>query len=458
MSNEINDNRYVFTIVKSGVSDFKRFVDDSFVSYLFRDDEGNVYFKRSDGIDDQVDFIKPDTRLQRDFAGKNMKIVNDTSDIPHVSVNGSNLYTFLEDEMNSQYYSYFDAGIWKAIGGDSCFPDVFPSYCVLVSIGTDIFFVCQIESSVVVYELGITSLEKRGEMTNVKLLEAFNCNSDILIIVLKEGVDYPSQIIYEDFLSAKYEYFKGSPSAFLCEQSGGYFTFSAFCQSRSIFPCICKEDLNLHSFFLKNNRLYCVSLLYYPLVQQFVPSMAFGDDNDAWRFFSNIKPFGNIYDVSKLDICVGPEPEQIVYCSCKSQDEIYLTYYNRYSNTWDYYDREQYLTFDDAKSSSSCSSLSSSSSSFSSSSSSFSSSSSQAGMRFEITQTTDGFPALYLGWYSPLFVYNGKAVYKSDIGDYYIWWNSNDVSPFFTWVLSNVEFNTDPSDPPPGNSGWSLTP
>ena len=79
-------------------------------------------------------------------------------------------------------------------------------------------------------------------------------------------------------------------------------------------------------------------------------------------------------------------------------------------------------------------------------------------MRFEITQTTDGFPALYLGWYSPLFVYNGKAVYKSDIGDYYIWWNSNDVSPFFTWVLSNVEFNTDPSDPPPGNSGWSLTP
>jgi len=397
---EVNKNRYICGIVKSGVSDFKRF-STSLVSYLFRDENGNISLKRSDGLDMSVGFVDGIEKLNREFYSEKMSYYERSDNDPSVVVLGSNPYTFYENNLNTAYYAYFDSGIWKSIGYDSTISGVFPSYTILLTVASgDMFFVFQEGENVTIYKIGTSSIEKKNTMSGFKLLEAIPYGNNIIVIVSKIGISYPSQIIDELLIGEKYEYFKGSPSAFVCLASSSYTSFRSFCYSRSIFPIMCKDEVKLNSFVLVDTTLYAMTCGYNPTLGNFIPIVALGKDSDQWRFLKDSSPFGELTDIDKIDICV--DSDDVIYTSCKKEGNIYLTYYNRTDNRWVDFDSTSTITFDNAESSScsssSCSNSSSSSSyslsssSYSSSSSSYSSSSSSSSRSSSSSSSTMPIP------------------------------------------------------------------
>jgi len=373
----INQNRYVFTEIKTGISDFKRFTN-SYSFYLMRGTDGKLYVKRSDGTIDEEFVIKKDSAsLNRYSVGKDFFLLDEYPDKVHVVVNGLDPYKFSSPVYDKTYYSYLESGVWKAINSISPLVGVSPSYAVLVRIDSGrMFLVFQEGNNVSVYELTTSSITKKSEIENFYLIDAQPSNEEILLFVSKIGINYPSEIVYEDFLSSSYEYFVNSPSVLVCQSSGAYATFSYLCTNRSVFPMLCKKGREENSFFINDGIVYAISLGFKASINEFIPVVALGKVNDSWRCPVSFCPFGDLLNVEKVYIAV--DSEDTIYASCKKGEECYLVYYSRSENSWKEYDRTVNLSFDGARSSSSSSSCSSSSCS-SSSCSSYSSASYEDG-------------------------------------------------------------------------------
>lgn len=354
----INANRYVFTKIKSGVSDFKRF-SGSFIFYLLRDISGNLFIKRSDGvIDDTVEMERGPFDLDRISVSNKFSLIDESSGVVRVSAIGLNPNNFDYPRYDKVYYSYLESGTWKNLGYKSLIDGVDPSYAIMVKVDSgDMFFVFQESENITIYQIGVSSITKKSEIENAYLIDAKSFGDDIMIFLSKNNIEYPSQILDESSVGT-YEFFMNSPSAIICNSSSAYSTFSYFCDNRSIFPILCKKDREKHNFFIKDDIVYAISVGFNPTLNMFVPIVSTGEADDYWRRPAIMTPFGNISGAESVYIFVNSR--DVIFASCKIGNDYYLTYYSRAENRWKSHDSSSYLSFDDSKISSSSSSESSS--------------------------------------------------------------------------------------------------
>jgi len=288
-----NDRRNFLTPIKTNIRDFKRFSDD-YVHYLFRDKDGNISVYRTDEVlDTTVSFPASTDRLPRDYVGENLSLVELASDNVSVLGTGNNPNRVFDGQFDCGYYTYLDT-TWKAIDSDACVNGIFPSFSKLVKVDTDdIFMASQVGGNVVIYEVTTTSVTKKAELTDYILVDAKSMVNDVILFVVKRDIEYPYEIIEEDF-GETIQHYAGSPEAILCLASGSYSTFRSFCTERSIFPSLCslENPTDDNSFFIYDSYVYAISVSYDPVNSIFVPVVGFGKDNDEWRFFASSTPFG----------------------------------------------------------------------------------------------------------------------------------------------------------------------
>lgn len=360
MSTSVNTNRYVCTIVKTGIENFTRF-SGTFVHYIMRDSDGNLFAKRR-GIDEQVTMTLQSDKLPRNFPGNLLSIAENSLNMPAVSAIGYNPYKMYNSGFDCVYYSYLNSGVWTSVGLDTRIPGVFPTYAVVVSVDSGgMFFVFQEGNNVSIYSIGVGTITKTGELEDFTLIDASSRGDDIALLLVKNGTKYPSENIYESLLGGSVTYFKNSPVVVLCESLGSYGTFSCFCEERSAFPIMCaKKNLLKNSFmFVGDSKVHVVSLGYSSVANNFVPMVAVGKESDSWRYFDEIAPFGTITGLESPQVCVDSDNK--VYVASMKNGQVYLRYFNNASNKWSNFDKNIYLSFNGSVVSSSSSSSSSSS-------------------------------------------------------------------------------------------------
>lgn len=372
MSEILNQNRYVFTSVKSDIVTFKRFVGTN-VYYLLKKINEKIYIKDNNKtIDREVDFLFDSSRLQRKVIGNIMSLSEMINGDPAVSILGGNPDKFYDFKLDCNYYTYLDGTSWANLGYDSCITDAFPSFSILITVSSgEMFFIFQEDENISIYQIGISSIVKKCEMNNFYLLDAKSINNDILIIAIKNNINYPSEFKYEELISKNYNYYSESPCAFKCTFSSSYESFVEFCENKSIFPVVCSRNRELNSFFLLNKTLYCLSTGVNSN-GKFIPIVGVGNENDInWRYPNDVKPFGDLENLNRLNISVDLNGTMYVIGSIGKK--AYVSYYCSSYNKWKNYDKDIILSFEDSKISSSSSSCSSSGSLSSSSCSSSSS-------------------------------------------------------------------------------------
>jgi hypothetical protein len=355
----INSNRYVCTVIKTGVSDFSRFSGE-FVHYLLRDESGNLFSKKGGSVAIPVQFPSQSGKLPRTFSGDLLSVAESSDGFPVVSVIGHNPYKAYRNEFNCVYYSYFDSGVWKTVGLESCIKDVFPTFAVVVVTSSgDKFFAMQVGPDVCVYSIGTSSIDKKSQLSDFTLVDAKAFGSDIALFVCKNETLHPYQMVYESELGTSMHYHKNSPVVIICTSLSSFSSFEPFCQNRSTFPALCTGNdlISSNSMFIHGGSIYVASMVYDSSLSAFVPMACVGKENDAWRYFLDVKPFSSETGISDPQICV--DSNNVVHVAGTKNGQVMLSYYNRAWNAWSKYDRESYITFDNAVISSSSSSSSS---------------------------------------------------------------------------------------------------
>lgn len=370
----INADRYFFVAVKSGVSDFKKiYASKSY--YLLRRPDGSMFVKCPDtSFEEEVNFTYDPSVLDRSFTGRNMglSVKSESPENIEVFSVGKNPYRAGQNSFDCVYYSDFESGSWHSLGIDSRISDPLPSYAVIVyTDNSKSFFVFQDGTSTSIYEILSGSISKKCYIDNFYLYDAIKYGNDIAICGTKTGIDIASGPVYEDATGTYITYYENSPTVFVCTYNSDYEQMRSFCQESSVFPTMCKKDRESISIYCNSNFIHILALSYNPSSNSFIPVHAFGQDEGAWRYLNNAKPFGTIDRVVKTSLVV--DQNNVPYASCKIGDEIYLTFYSYEENRWVSYDKSMMLLFDSSSSSSSSSSRSSRSSSSRSSSRSSSS-------------------------------------------------------------------------------------
>ncbi len=345
MSITLNSNRYVPTIIKSGVSNFKK-LHGSPSYYLLREKNGDLFVKSSDDVfDDQVDFVKDPSISNRFYAGSDIDLLVSSFSSPDLTVAslGKNPYLFTENLFDCIYYGRYVSGAWETIYNDSRLEFPLSSYVVLVKTDSgERFFVAQEEENCSIYKI-TTVLEKMSYIENFYLYDAVNSVNDIVICGCKTGIGYPSESVYENAIEDNFKYYENSPSVLVCTFTSDYSSFVPFCQARSSFPVLCKKDRKTVSLFVEGNVAHILCLSYHPTVNSFLPSHVFGFYGSSWQYLNSVLPFGLLQNVTKCSVKVNNNG--IVYASCQNHDGIYLTYYSYEENVWKNYDATMLLMF-----------------------------------------------------------------------------------------------------------------
>jgi len=355
MSEILNNNRYNFTLIKSNVSTFKKFIGSS-IYYILKNNNDILIKNQDTGRIDECQFIINNSRLNRKLLTNNFYFLEDSLNNFHVGAIGSNLTTFLQNSNDSLYYCYTDSFVWKYLQSDSYIDNIHSTYAELIETSSGLYFVLQEINKISVYKINETNISLIKSLDNFQLLRALNYNNDIMLIVYKENIPNCGKYIYEDFLN-DYFYYYNSPSVFLLK-SPEYTTVSSFCSNKSMFPIPCQWDLNLNSFMFSNNKLFSICNGLNEENKQ-IPVVCIGEIGDTWRYPMTVKPFGDLYNCKHLKISV--DNDNNIYCLALSNKNLYMVMYNSSTNEWKNFDSNNILSFEDINITNGSSSSSSSS-------------------------------------------------------------------------------------------------